>query len=157
MHCAQASSQWQIWHIGDGVVPAKVWGPCYNKSSIRPGNAAAAAAAAAAVSPPDTGRQQQQQHQQYHKSLSKVNPGNAAYVAVSSSPNGPWNRAYANANIPINFTGAWTSALAGNPAPFLHPDGSVSLYFTATPCPPNVGALEPNCIAVASRKKRNPP
>jgi len=30
------------------------------------------------------------------------------------------------------------------------PDGSVNLYFTATPCPPNSGALASNCIAVAT-------
>lgn len=54
--------------------------------------------------------------------------------------------------VAINFTGAWTQALAGNPAPLVMPDGSINLYFTAVPCPPNSGALASNCIAVAKAK-----
>ena len=31
---AGADDAWQIWHIGDGVVNASIWGPCFNKSQV---------------------------------------------------------------------------------------------------------------------------
>jgi len=40
--------------------------------------------------------------------------------------------------------------MAGNPAALMEPDGSVKLYFTSRPCPPNSGAKAPNCIAMAT-------
>ena len=79
-----------------------------------------------------------------------ANPGNTAYVTSAPTPSGPWTRSLNNSGVPINFTGSWTNALAGNPAPLVMPDGSINLYFTATPCPPNSGAKASNCIAVAT-------
>lgn len=29
-----AEDAWQIWHIGDGIVNASIWGPCFNKSDV---------------------------------------------------------------------------------------------------------------------------
>lgn len=124
-------ARFQIWHVGDGIAPAADWAPCFNYSEV--GRARAPRPASNA----------------WPRS-SAPSPGNAAYVAVSNSPAGPWTRALGNGQVPINFTGAWTTALAGNPAPLLMPDGSYNLYFTAVPCPPNSGAKAPNCIAMAT-------
>lgn len=124
------SPQYQIWHIGDGVVPSDVWSPCFNKSEV-PSERPPAPEEEAVAPLGDS-------------------PGNTAYVTASDSPNGPWVREFNNSGVSINFTGSWTTQLAGNPAPFVMPDGSVRLYFTATPCPPQSGALAPNCIAVAT-------
>jgi hypothetical protein len=130
---AARGARYQIWHIGDGVAPPADWLPCFNFSEVGAGFSRADAAAPAPRAPPRA-----------------PSPGNAAYVAISNSPAGPWVRALDNGQVPINFTGAWTGALAGNPAPLLMPDGSVNLYFTAVPCPPNSGAKAANCIAVAT-------
>jgi hypothetical protein len=129
------SPEYQIWHIGDGLVEKSVWYPCFNRSDVgqRPGS-------------PKSSREAGT----WSPSTFGAGPGNTAYVAASESPNGPWTREFNNQGVAINFTGSWTSGLAGNPAPLLMPDGSARLYFTATPCPPNSGALVPNCIAVAT-------
>jgi hypothetical protein len=126
-----------IYHVGDGIVPESVWSPCYEKPAGR-GSSKSSSEAAPAPEP-----------LQLHPALAP-NPGNTAYVATADAPEGPWTRALNNSGVFINFTGSWTSALAGNPAPLIMPDGSVNLYFTATPCPPNSGALASNCIAVAT-------
>ena len=50
----------------------------------------------------------------------------------------------------INRTGSWADlGYLGNPAPFVFPNGTVNLYFTATTCPPGSGNLSPACIAMA--------
>ena len=130
------AARFQIWHIGDGLAPASDWSPCFNFSEANErfsvGRRPASASAVLAAKP------------------LQPSPGNAAYVSTSNSPSGPWVRALNNGQIPINFTGSWTRALAGNPAPLLMPNGSINLYFTATPCPPNSGAKASNCIAVAT-------
>lgn len=120
----------QIWHIGDGVVPSPVWSPCYNKSQV-----------GAVPAPMDNTPMPLRV---------AAGPGNTAYVAASDDPAGPFTREFNNTGIVIDFNGSWTSALAGNPAPLLLPNGSALLYFTATPCPANSGALAANCIAVAT-------
>ena len=129
---ANASERFQIWHVGDGVAPPAEWAPCFNASEVARGAAALPATAATAAAAP------------------RVDPGSTAYVATAPSMAGPWARALHNAGVPINFTGAWTSGLAGNPAPLVMPDGTINLYFTAVPCPKDAGALAPNCIAVAT-------
>ena len=130
---ASSGARFQIWHVGDGVAPAADWDPCFNASEV------GAQHSLARLAP---------QHQP--PALRQPSPGNAAYVTYANSPAGPWTRGLGNGQVPINFTGSWTSALAGNPAPLVMPDGSVNLYFTAVPCPPNSGAKAANCIAVAT-------
>ena len=130
---AARGARFQIWHVGDGVAPPSDWAPCFNFSEVGARFSLADAAAPAPRAPPR-----------------QPSPGNAAYVATSNTPSGPWARGLSNGQVPINFTGAWTGALAGNPAPLVMPDGSVNLYFTAVPCPPNSGAKASNCIAVAT-------
>jgi alpha-L-fucosidase len=138
-----------LWHIGDGVVPPSTWAPCFNTSEVggdalvgapAPAASAATAAAAAAASSGEL--------RDGWPALAP-NPGGTAYVQTADAPGGPWTHFNNNTGVAINFTGSWTSALAGNPAPLLLPNGSALLYFTATPCPPGSGALAPNCIAVA--------
>lgn len=137
----QTGAEWQIWHVGDGVAPPSGWSPCFNRSevhqrfSILDASRTNAGGGGNGV---------------LTKLPTTPSPGNAAYVSYSDSPNGPFTRALNNGQIPINFTGSWTTALAGNPAPLVMPDGSINLYFTAVPCPKNSGALAPNCIAMAT-------
>jgi hypothetical protein len=124
----------QVWHVGDGIVPESVWYPCFNASQVGQQQPQAAAAApgwslSAAVG---------------------ASPGATAYVTTAPSVSGPWTRALNNSGVSIDFAGSWTQGLAGNPAPIVMPDGSVNLFFTATPCPPNSGAMAPNCIALAT-------
>lgn len=142
-NAAGASPSLLLWHIGDGIDPPSDWFPCYNTSDVPPVRspppATASATAGTGTATADHG---------YHP-LS-VNPGGTAYVQLADAPDGPWTRFDNNNGVSINFTGSWTAALAGNPAPLMMPDGSVRLYFTATPCPPNSGALAANCIAVAT-------
>jgi hypothetical protein len=132
-----AAARYQIFHVGDGVVPAAKWAPCWNASEAGPGWAPPAKPA-----PLDAAG--------WSVGAAAPNPGNTAYVTAAPTASGPWTRELDNAGVTINFTGSWTAALAGNPAPLVMPDGSVNLYFTATPCPPNSGAKAPNCIAVAT-------
>jgi hypothetical protein len=129
---AGASPRYLLFHIGDGNAPASDWSPCYNRSDVGKSRADEAEALEAP-----------------YKSRLADGPGNTAYVLTSDSFDGPWTRAFNNTGVFINFTGSWTTALAGNPAPLIFPNGSAILYFTATPCPPNSGALAPNCIAAA--------
>lgn len=130
-----ADARYQVWHVGDGIVPSPVWSPCWNASEVGPREAGSAA-----LLPRERG----------DGWSVGADPGNTAYVTVAPSADGPWTRALNNAGVPINFTASWTSALAGNPAPLVMPDGSINLYFTAVPCPPNSGAKASNCIAVAT-------
>lgn len=132
----------QIWHVGDGVVPASVWSPCWNASEAGPHARVEADGPPAAFFSEGSA----------FTLAAAASPGNTAYVTVAPTPDGPWTRALDNQGVAINFTGSWTGALAGNPAPLVMPDGSINLYFTAVPCPPNSGAKASNCIAVATSR-----
>jgi hypothetical protein len=125
------AQKYQIWHVGDSSADPSKWSPCFNFSEV--GTPLALPRPAAA-----------------QRSPTQPSPGNAAYVATGPSLSGPWTKWDNNGQIGINFTGSWTNSLAGNPAPLVMPDGSINLYFTAVPCPPNSGAKASNCIAVAS-------
>ena len=138
-----AGAEWQIWHIGNGVVPKNDWSPCYNKSSVGGGPSRRVAIDSAA----DNAAHPNDEHRRLLQAPSFDT--NTAWISTASGPDGPWTRALNNTGVPIDFTGSWTKGVAGNPAPLLLPDGSVNLYFTATTCPPNSGAWAPNCIAVA--------
>ena len=70
----------------------------------------------------------------------------------ASSLAGPWTTL--NGNTPLAFTweGSWARDTNGaNPAPFFFENGTVLMYFSANPCPPNWGNKVPgnNCIGVA--------
>ena len=136
-----SDARFQIFHVGDGIVPPAQWSPCWNASEAGPGWTPPTAPRALDATGWSVGAP---------ASTSAPNPGNTAYVTSAPASDGPWTRELDNAGVPINFTGSWTDALAGNPAPLVMPDGSVNLYFTATPCPPNSGAKASNCIAVAT-------
>jgi hypothetical protein len=115
-------------HIGDGVVPPAQWLPCFNKSDVK-------------LAPPPRGAR---------APPLRASPGDTCYYTVADDLAGPWTRALNNSGVTINITGSWTtSGLVGNPAPLVNADGSVNLYFTATPCPAGHGALNANCIAMA--------
>ena len=118
-------------HVGDGIVDPSQWAPCYNKSDIAGYTSLSKSTLEKTISLQD-------------------DPGSTCYFTISNTTDGPWVRALNNSGVYINFTGSWTNALAGNPAPLVLKDGSVNLYFTAVPCPPNSNSLAPNCIAVAT-------
>jgi hypothetical protein len=103
-----AAASFQIWHVGDGIVPEPVWSPCFNASEV--GQRGSARESSEGVSSGvgwSVG--------------SRANPGATAYVTTAPASTGPWTRALNNTGVPINFTGSWTSGLAGNPAPLVSP------------------------------------
>ena len=107
-----AAEAHQIWHVGDAILNASVWSPCFNASEVpahhTPPPLAEEAKAAAAG--PYTG--------------TPINPENGAYVSYAATPSGPWSRfvdAQNNTYIPIEYEGSWTTTLAGNPAPMRDP------------------------------------
>lgn len=126
---ATTDDKWQIWHIGDGVVPAKEFSPCFNKSEV--GVAIAVNASTA------------------NADELRADPGAEVFIATAATPRGPWTRAFDNQPLKINFdpSGAWPQA-ATNPSPLVLPNGSIRLYFTngddERPC-----GLATNCIGVA--------
>lgn len=129
---AVPSAQWQIWHIGDGVVNASVFSPCFNKSQVGAVDHVAGVATAAAAS-----------------ATIPLNPGQMVYVATSATPSGPWSRAFKNRPLRIKYDegGAWPQS-ATNPSPLVLPNGSIRLYFTS-PDKANPCGLVDNCIGVA--------
>lgn len=133
-----------LFHIGDGVADPSYWYPCYNLSDIQ------SPSSSSSVTIPLNDTLEREINIKLHSSSGiRAGPGNTAYVATADNYDGPWTRAFNNTGVFINFTNSWTTALAGNPAPLLLDNGTALLYFTATPCPPNSGALAANCIAVA--------
>ena len=120
-------------HIGDGVVDPSQWAPCFNKSDVKEKDEDSVTSST------------------LNSPLIRGDPGSTCYFATSDAPDGPWTRSLNNTGVVINFTNSWTNGLAGNPAPLINQqDGSVKLYFTAVPCPPNSNSKAPNCIAVAT-------
>lgn len=119
-----------IYHIGDGRVDPSQWAPCYEAEGVP-------------AKMPET-----------VLGPAEAQPGQReAFIQFSRSITGPYVAFNNNTGIYVNWTGSWTSSIAGNPAPFIFPNGTVLLYFTATPCPPGSGALVPNCIAVARAER----
>lgn len=147
---AAEAAQWQIWHIGDGIVSPSVYGPCFNKSEVggETKQSSSDITSDQATVPHRASSGTSLSHSLTSR-LTGPDPGNTVYVAYAAAPGGPWMRALNNSGVPINATGAWGS-FVGNPAPLMMPDGSINLYFTARPCPPNSGALVSNCIAMAT-------
>ena len=131
----QSSPRYLLFHIGDGIANSSYWYPCYNTSDISNWG--------------PTRDSHSWSEEDARPSSLFDNPGSTAYVATADSYDGPWTRAFNNTGVYIDFNGSWCGGLAGNPAPLLLENGTALLYFTATPCPPNSGALAPNCIAVA--------
>jgi hypothetical protein len=136
---ASAHPSFLVYHIGDGNAPPSDWSPCFNKSDLRPRS----------LSPPRVVAPEEER--EVALARARAGPGGTAYVLTADSlaTPAPWQRAFNNSGVFINFTSSWTTGLAGNPAPLIFPNGSAVLYFTAVPCPPNSGALAPNCIAAA--------
>lgn len=131
-----ADDAWQIWHIGDGVVNASVFSPCFSKTQV--GTEVDVSVEAASLDDMDN--------------LRNLTASNEVFISYSSTPNGPWTRARGNKPLPIEFdaAGSWPQG-ATNPSPLEMPDGSVHLYFTNAdndhPC-----GLVSNCIGVAVSK-----
>jgi hypothetical protein len=138
-----------LFHIGDGVAPASDWFPCYNKSDIHSRSTAEGRPPRPMSPEEETALARARSGSAAGRVSGTDNPGSTAYVLTADALDGPWTRAFNNTGVFINFTGSWTTYLAGNPAPLIFPNGSAILFFTATPCPPNSGALAPNCIAAA--------
>ena len=67
---ATAGDKWQIWHIGDGIVPAKEFSPCFNKSEVGVAIAPNASTAGAADL--------------------RADPGAEVFIATAATPRGPW-------------------------------------------------------------------
>jgi hypothetical protein len=136
-----AAEMHQIWHVGDAILNASVWAPCFNSSEV-PTHHTPPPLTSAKAGPTFTG--------------TPINSENGAYVSYAGSPSGPWSRfvdGENNSYIPIQYEGSWTSTLAGNPSPMRDPStGDWKLYFTATPCRDGGGALYTNCIASATSK-----
>ena len=145
-----------MFHIGDGVANSSLWYPCYvqpNGTDVASLGEAGASTRRAAPLPPGVRSEADLLAGRGFSWASlpgaNANPGDTAYVATADAPTGPWARWGNNTGVAINVTGSWTTGFAGNPAPLILPNGTVLLYFTAQPCPPNSGALAVNCIAVA--------
>jgi len=134
-----APDVWQVWHIGDGVVNASLFSPCFNQSAV---GARVDVVAGAATEIEDNLRAV--------PPVSPVSPGNEVFISYAATPSGPWTRAQANKPLRIEFDagGAWPQG-ATNPSPLQMPDGSVNMYFTnadeENPC-----GLVSNCIGVAT-------
>ena len=147
---AEASQQWQIWHIGDGIVNASVFSPCFNRSQV--GARAAGSASHIAASQIATATAAAASRPGPWDAESRgdpLNPGQMVYVATAATPMGPWARAFENKPLRIQYDkgGAWPQS-ATNPSPLVLPNGSIRLYFTSPdkehPC-----GLVDNCIGVA--------
>eukprot|EP00729_Bicosta_minor_P013611 gene13611-5380_t len=138
---ADATDAWQIWHIGDGIVNASVFSPCFNKSEVGAVDLAAAAAAASAAA--SWGGHAEA------ATVASTDAGQEVYISSAATPSGPWKREFNNGNLDIRFdpNGAWPQG-ATNPSPLMLPNGSIRLYFTdgdeKNPC-----GLVSNCIGVA--------
>jgi len=133
---AKAAEAWQIWHIGDGVVNASVFSPCFNKSEVGAFDLVAAAGSSADDSSKLDSRL-------------ALPPDEFVYISSAASPSGPWTRAFDNKplNIQYDKAGAWPQG-ATNPSPLMLPNGSIRLYFTS-PDKENPCGLVDNCIGVA--------
>ena len=131
------TKQYLLWHLGDGSIDPKSWGPCYNssQSGTEEGEAAAAAAAAAAGAAGPT---------------SLASPGQRqAFVQTSDSLLGPWTPWNNNTGVTVNFPpGSWTTSI-DNPAPYIFENGTTLLFFRSETCPKDWGALAPACLGVA--------
>ena len=137
-----AAAPYVLYQLGDAATPAADWEPCYNSSEA----AVVAAAAAAAAAGTEV------------RAAPALRGGGAAnsnslYVRSARSLSGPWSTLDGN-NTPLVFTfdGSWATDTNGaNPAPFFFANGTVLMYFSANPCPPNWGNTVPgnNCIGVA--------
>lgn len=58
----------------------------------------------------------------------------------------PWAN---NSGLTVNTSSApWISSVS-NPAPYIFPNGTTLLFHSAAHCPPNWGALAPECIGLA--------
>lgn len=130
---AAVNDTYQIWHIGDGVVPPSSFSPCFNKSEV--GDAAAIHAVTSSSND--------------NNMKFTPNPGAQTYIASAPTPEGPWKRDFNNHAVPINYdkSGAWPQS-ATNPSPLVLPNGSIRLYFTS-PDDKNPCGLVSNCIGVA--------
>ena len=129
MKHASELERYQIWHIGDGIVNSSVWGPCFNKSDVGPGHGPGAGAG---LNISKNTASTDDLNWRLQKKTDPGPPAHEVFVSASATPHGPWARVNNNAPLSINYTGSWTTTLAGNPAPLELPDGSVNLYFTAT-------------------------
>lgn len=125
------TKQYLLWHLGDGTIDPKTWGPCYNSSE--------SGVEGGLSLPPTT------------PEISTLGvPGQRqAFVQTSSSLVGPWTPWNNNTGVTVNFpNNSWTRSI-DNPAPFIFPNGTTLLFFRSETCPPNWGALAPACIGVA--------
>ena len=132
---SRAPDAFVLYQIGDADTDQSLWTPCYNSSD------ALASTPVVTVMPTPTPSRVQ----------SRGDP-NGVYLRSAPSLEGPWAPFLNNSPVEIDFAGSWATAVnGGNPAPFFFVNGTVLLYFSANPCPPNWGNKVPgnNCIGVA--------
>ena len=123
-----------LYQIGNAENPPSQWYPCYNSSEIT----------------------EEYRSESHSSPPSPTNPlffsGDYFYARISSSVYGPWIPYQNNTPLPVEFSNSWltTASSGGNPAPVFLPNGTVLLYVSANPCPPNWGNISPynNCIGV---------
>jgi hypothetical protein len=133
-----AAHPYALYQIGDAVTDPSEWQPCYNASESTPSFAEAPAQLSlpATRAPPRSG------------------DANSVYVRTAPSLLGPWTSLNDNDTaVPFVFpAGGWSSSVnGGNPSPLFFANGTVLMYYSANPCPPDWGNASPgnNCIGVA--------
>jgi hypothetical protein len=125
-----------LYQIGDAVTDPSEWQPCYNASEANSARPSAASRGSTVAGP---------------RVRDSDRDGYSVYVRSAPALAGPWTEN----GTPIEFVfppGGWsTSVNGGNPAPFFFENGTVLMYYSANPCPPNWGNISPgnNCIGVA--------
>jgi hypothetical protein len=128
-----------LWQIGDANADTSLWYPCFNFSNTSVNQADEI------ISP----------NIQESKSTNTSCSGSSClYLRTAPSLLGPWTTYENNTPISVDLTGSWAETggtNGGNPAPLVLPNGTILLYYSANPCPPNWGNSVPtnNCIGVA--------
>ena len=128
-----ASAPYALYQLGDSAADPSLFEPCYNASETSAGFAAPAAPAPL-------------------PSPQRRASGSEIYLRTAPSLAGPWTTYDDNAPLVFTFDGSFATAVNGaNPAPLFFPNGTVLMYFSANPCPPDWGNKSPgnNCIFVA--------
>lgn len=119
-----------LYQLGGASTDPSLFQPCYNASEM-----------VEALIPPSSNQ----------LPPLKAN-SNSLYARSATSLSGPWTPLRNNSPLVFTWEGSWATDTNGaNPAPFFFENGTVLMYFSANPCPPNWGNKVPgnNCIGVA--------
>jgi hypothetical protein len=141
----ESTPSYVLYQIGDAVTDPSEWQPCYNASetdlSFTPTSSSSSSSSTTTTT---TTTKSIKSHYQ-------SKDGYPVFVRSASDLAGPWT--VNGTGIDFIFPeGSWaTSCNGGNPAPFFFENGTVLMYFSANPCPPKWGNINPNnnCIGVA--------